>query len=47
MKFYWNIFLESNWQYGSIDSHTGVVSNRQQAIIWTNIDTNASFGLND
>ena len=31
------VFLGPDWQYGSIGSYDGLVSNRQQAIIWTNV----------
>ena len=30
-------FLGPDWQYGSIGSDNGLVSNRRQAIIWTNV----------
>ena len=36
IKFHWNMFLESNWQYVGIGSDNGLAPSRRQAIIWTN-----------
>ena len=45
-------FLGCNWQYDSIGSDNGLVPNRRQAIIWSNVGMfywpiYASLGLNE
>ena len=37
IKFHWNVFPGSKWQYVSIGSDNGLVPSRWQAIIWTNV----------
>ena len=51
IKFYWSLFVGSNWQFSSIVSDNGLAPFRQQAIIWTNEGSNdgiyASLCLNE
>ena len=48
IKFHWNVFLGSNWQYVSIGSGCGLMLNRWQVNTGTNVDCcMASLRLNE
>ena len=36
VQFHWSLFLYDELKYSSTDANNGLVSNRKQAIIWSN-----------